>query len=97
MALAHFALALLTAVPTRGQEPGPDERIEPLRHAAELIGLELTEAELELMAEGVFENLDGYRRTRALKLANDVAPALGLASFLDAVSGAHPPPEPVMS
>jgi Asp-tRNA(Asn)/Glu-tRNA(Gln) amidotransferase A subunit family amidase len=84
----------MTALPVQDEEPIPDEQIDRLRHAAEVIGLELTDAELALMAAGVFENREGYARTRAIELPNSVAPALGFASFLDAVSGAHPLPAP---
>ena len=96
MHTAHLALTLgLALAATQEPEEGAgDPRLEEIRTAAEVLGLELTDEELALMAEGVFENREGYQRLRAVELDNSVAPALGFSSFLDAISGAHPPPEP---
>ena len=58
-----------------GQEP-PAVRPEALAAAAELIGVELTEADRALMAAGVAEQLADYRALRAVSIPNQVAPAL---------------------
>src|SRR5688572_6564772 len=60
-----------------GQEPEPPA-VPPgaLAAAAELLGLELTAAERELMADGVGEQLADYRALREVEVPNAVAPAL---------------------
>jgi Asp-tRNA(Asn)/Glu-tRNA(Gln) amidotransferase A subunit family amidase len=62
-----------------GQEapPGPPPvRPEALAAAAELLGIELTEAERALMAAGVAEQLADYRAVREVSVPNAISPAL---------------------
>ncbi len=47
-----------------------------VRDAARTVGLEFTDAELELMVEDLDRTLESYRRLRELRLPNDVAPAI---------------------
>jgi Asp-tRNA(Asn)/Glu-tRNA(Gln) amidotransferase A subunit family amidase len=68
------ALAALPAV-AAGQDP-PAVPAAALAGTAELLGLELTPAERELMADGLAELRADYRRLRALALHNEVPPAL---------------------
>ncbi len=49
---------------------------EMLPHAAALAGLEFSDAERELMLEGLNENLESYENIRALAIPNEVYPAL---------------------
>jgi len=88
-----LTLALLASAPQE-LESGSVTGVEEVRTASALVGLEWTDAELELMAEGVLERRAVYERLRAVALANDVAPVLGLSGFVDALSAAHPLPAP---
>ena len=60
-----------------GQE-SPPLAVPPgaLAAAAELLGLELTAVERELMADGVGEQLADYRALREVEIPNAIAPAL---------------------
>lgn len=49
---------------------------EMLADAEAVAGLRFTDAERELMLEGVNENLDAYRKLREVEIPNEVAPAL---------------------
>lgn len=85
-------LALLAlqdpAPPTR--DPGPAE----VQVAAELIGLELDPAELELMTRGVLERIAQYRRLQEHHLDNAVFPALVFDPLLPGVERRARPIEP---
>jgi Asp-tRNA(Asn)/Glu-tRNA(Gln) amidotransferase A subunit family amidase len=61
-----------------------------LDEAETVAGLEFTEAERDLMLEDLRDNLDGYRRLRAISIPNQVRPAL---SFDPAVPEAALPRE----
>ncbi len=63
----------------------PEVTRRTLRKAAELIGLEFTKDEEELMLEGIAENIEDYRAIRDFPLDNAVPPAL---SFHPIVPGA---------
>ena len=86
MLIPTLALALVL------QEPPEPESLsaEDLRAAGRVAGLELTDAELELMLAGVRRNLASYERMRAAELDNGVAPMTGFSASLDAVA-AHLP------
>jgi Asp-tRNA(Asn)/Glu-tRNA(Gln) amidotransferase A subunit family amidase len=58
-----------------------------LADAEAVIGLEFTDAERELMLEGINEHLEAYARIRAVPIDNSVRPAL----LFDPVLPAHPP------
>lgn len=72
-------LALQDSPPTRTL--GPTE----VRVGAELIGLELEEAEVELMTRGVLERIAQYRRLQAIRLDEAVFPALVFDPLLPGV------------
>lgn len=56
--------------------PMPDAEI---RAAAEVAGLEFTPPERELMAPGVAEHRESFRKLRALRIENDVMPAFAFS------------------
>jgi Asp-tRNA(Asn)/Glu-tRNA(Gln) amidotransferase A subunit family amidase len=60
---------------------------EELQAAGKVANVALTDKELELMLKGVCEQLEGYALLAKRPLANDVAPAFGLARFLEHVAG----------
>lgn len=74
-ALGASAAALPEALRAEVEKAGGLNE-ETLARAGELLGLELTEAERELMLEGVEENLEAYRALREVELPNPVLPAL---------------------
>jgi Asp-tRNA(Asn)/Glu-tRNA(Gln) amidotransferase A subunit family amidase len=79
--MAHFAALGLggTALPgalwALYEEKGLITK-EMLPHAEALAGLEFTDAERELMLDGLNENLEAYEKLRALRIPNEVHPAL---------------------
>jgi len=58
-----------------------------LPHAEALAGLEFSDAERELMLEGLNENLESYEEIRALAIPNEVYPALQF----DPIPSGHQP------
>lgn len=52
---------------------------DSLAQAEKVLGLEFTAAEREMMLKGVQQNLESYRKLRAVPLPNAVAPALRFA------------------
>ena len=85
--LVALSLPPLQEAQAEGREPDPVPA-ESIRAAAELIGLELTDAEIELMLRRVLENRRSYERMQAVPLDNSVPPALILdASLLRPVEG----------
>jgi len=56
-----------------------------VRDAGRVIGIELTDTELELMLEDVAQNLRGYAALRARSLDNGVVPALSFSPFLPGI------------
>lgn len=69
--------------PGFGTDPGADR--EAVRTAARVIGLELTDSELELMTGGVIARIAGYRRLQGIPLDNAVFPALVFEPLLPGV------------
>lgn len=74
------------SAPADTPDKTPDElTLGDLRAASRVAGLELTDAELEQMLEGVREDLASYRSLRAVPLANDVPPAFRFSPVLPGV------------
>lgn len=91
MLISMAVTALLFQEPqsTAAEEPA---RASPqdLRVAGQVIGLEFTEAEVELMLADVLENLESFERLRAVPLDNSVSPVLTFTPALLAASARHP-------
>lgn len=78
-----LALALALAMHPQDEEPQdapfPKDApfgVEDVRVTGKVVGLELTQPELELMLDGVIDNLRSFERMRARSLANGVPMAL---------------------
>ena len=72
-------LALALALAMHPQEEEPQDApfgVEDVRATGKVVGLELTQPELELMLDGVIDNLRSFERMRARPLANGVPMAL---------------------
>jgi hypothetical protein len=83
-----FARAL-TALAREGGEVTP----EMIRAAEWIAGIEFSEDERALMADGVSEALEDYERLRAVPLDNGVSPAIRFdATPPGQISGCSPPP-----
>ncbi|HIO47900.1 TPA: amidase, partial [Candidatus Poribacteria bacterium] len=61
------------------RKPQEDKKltIGTLKEATKISGLEFTETELEMMLEGLNQQLKNYQKLRSVPLANDVPSSLG--------------------
>ena len=87
MSAPLLVLATLLAAPLQ-DEPVPEENEPPelsteqLRTAGRVVGLEFTDAELELMLDDAVENLNSYRNLWDHPLDNATSPVLGFRGRL---------------
>ena len=91
--MLHALLLALSLVQTPQETPAEARpRLAPqdLRVAADVVGLELTEAEAELALRDVLENLGSFQRLRARGIDNSVAPVLSFSPTLLAAAARHP-------
>ncbi len=65
--------------------------VDDLRAAGRVAGVELTDAELELMRGDVLRTLAGFERMRALPLENGDLPALGFSALVPGVESRAKP------
>jgi Asp-tRNA(Asn)/Glu-tRNA(Gln) amidotransferase A subunit family amidase len=86
------SLAALPALAAAAEAPAAVPAAA-LAAAEKLLGLELTDAERALMAEGLAEQLGEYQAIRAVPVANDVPPAVAFSPLLP---GARVEQEPLL-
>lgn len=84
--LLPLLLSLVSIVEPMQSEDETTPRVDELRTAARVLGLEFTDAELELMLAGVAENRGHYAGLRAAALDNSVAPALTFSPRLAGIT-----------
>src|SRR5215208_5620221 len=89
MSWMTVAFALVALVQDKPQEKLVESPLtkEEVSAAGKVVGVTLTDPEVELMLKGVCEQLEGYALLAKRPLANDVAPAFGLARFLEFAAG----------
>jgi len=94
--LAAALIGLAASLPGTAQEDPavPAPTADEVRAAGRVIGIELTDGELELMLRGVRENLGSLRRLRDEALDNGIAPAVVFTPFVHGVVPRVPPLEP---
>ncbi|MHC5210563.1 MAG: amidase [Planctomycetota bacterium] len=88
-------LPAATLVQQAGAGGGEDTRpsLDELRAAGAVIGIDLTDPELELMHAGVAERLGSLERLRAVPVGNDVAPVGVFSPLLPGMEPRVTPPE----
>ena len=75
-------------------EPAPRLSVDQVRTAAQVIGLDFTDAELELMRKSVGEQIDSYAKMQTVALDNAVAPAFVFSPLLPGMKVRSPRFEP---
>ena len=94
MLLCTLALALPMPLQDNDEPQTPEVGTQEIRAAGAVIGLELSEEELELMVGEVLQNMQSYAAMQTWSLDNAVVPAVAFHALMPGVS-AHPwsPPE----
>ena len=101
MSWIAVAVALVALVQDKPQDKPAEKPVvlplskEEVQAAGKVANVALTDKELDLMLKGVCEQLEGYALLAKRPLANDVAPAFGLARFLEHVASTTAPKKPL--